>query len=109
MGSTSIHTVQTQIARAQRLPPPRTHHGQLLADMGAFCKGCGADYTFDPRVPEVDHINPRSQGGIDAYENLTLLCPPCNNRRNGYMRNENNLRLGRSRGRTSRRKRRQGA
>ncbi|MCY4447688.1 MAG: HNH endonuclease [Chloroflexi bacterium] len=62
----------------QRYPSPRTQHSKLLADIGAFCQGCGADYTFDSRVLEVDHINPRSQDGTDAYENLTLLCPPCN-------------------------------
>ena len=105
----------------QRYPAPRTQHGKLLVDIGALCQGCGADYTFDPRVLEVDHINPRSQGGTDAYDNLTLLCPPCNkekrdrltliglqgeNRKNGYMRNENNLRMGRAAGLTSRRRRR---
>ena len=57
---------------------PRTHHGRRLADIGPFCQGCWADYQFDTRVLEVDHINPRSQGGTDAYENLTVLCPPCN-------------------------------
>ena len=105
----------------QRHPAPRTQHGKLLTDIGPFCQGCGADYAFDTRVLEVDHINPRSQGGTDAYENLTLLCPPCNkekrdrftlvglqqhNRANGYMRNESNLRMGRVAGRSSQRRRR---
>ena len=62
----------------KRFPHPRTQHGKLLLDLGAFCQGCGADYSFDNRVLEVDHINPRSSGGTDAYDNLTLLCPPCN-------------------------------
>ena len=103
---------------SRRNPPPRTQHGRLLADIGALCQGCGADYTFDPRVLEVDHINPKSQSGTDAYDNLTLLCPPCNkakrdrltliglqgeNRQNGYMKNEANLRMGRVAGRTRRR------
>ena len=107
-----------------RAPTGRAHHGRLLADIVALRQGCGADYTFDPRVLEVDHINPRSQGGTEAYENLTLLCPPCNkekrdrytliglqqaNRTAGYMKNENNLRMGRAQGRTSQRRRRQGA
>ena len=120
-GEPATLTLRTPTGRAQRLPPPRTHHGRLLTDIGAFCQGCGADYTFDPRVLEVDHINPRSQGGTDAYENLTLLCPPCNkekrdrytliglqqvNRADGWMKNENNLRMGRAAGRTSRRRRR---
>ena len=108
-------------SNGQRYPAPRTQHGRLLVDLGPFCQGCGADYGFDTRVLEVDHINPRSQGGTDAYENLTLLCPPCNrekrdrftliglqahNRANGYMRNEDNLRMGRAAGRSSRRRRR---
>jgi site-specific DNA-methyltransferase (adenine-specific) len=104
-----------------RYPPPRTQHSKLLTDIGPFCQGCGADYTFDPRVLEVDHINPRSQGGTDAYDNLTLLCPPCNkekrdrytliglqqaNRNAGLMKNEANLRTSRAEGRTRRRRRR---
>ncbi len=114
-----LHTPMTTTPR-HRYPAPRTHHANLLADMGAFCQGCGADYGFDSRVLEVDHINPRSQGGMDAYDNLTLLCPPCNkekrdrytliglqqaNRAAGHMKNESNLRMGRAQGRSSRRRR----
>ena len=92
----------------RRYPPPRSQHGTLLEDTGPYCQGCGADYNFDPRVLEVDHINPRSQGGTDALSNLTLLCPPCNkekrdwltllglqevNRRNGWMKNEAYLKV----------------
>ena len=69
---------------------------------------------------EVDHINPRSQGGTDTDENLTLLCPPCNkekrdrftllglqdvNRKNGYMKNEGTLRVVRASRRRTRRRR----
>ena len=119
-GETAAQAFRTPTARAtQRYPAPRTQHGQLLIDIGPFCQGCGADYSFDTRVLEVDHINPRSQDGTDAYENLTLLCPPCNkekrdrytliglqqhNKANGYMKNENNLRKGRAQGRTTRRR-----
>ena len=63
---------------------------------------------------EVDHIRPRSDGGSDAYDNLTLFCPPCNkekrdrmtltglqddNRKNGHLttENERNIRHGRAR------------
>ena len=68
---------------------------------------------------EVDHINPRSQGGTDSYENLTLLCPPCNrekrdrytlvglqqaNRVGGWMKNEANLLMGRAQGVQGRRR-----
>ena len=117
-GETAALVLRTPTGRgSQRYPAPRTQHGRLLVDIGPFCQGCGADYNFDTRVLEVDHINPRSQGGTDAYENLTLLCPPCNkekrdrftliglqdhNRASGYMRNEGNLRMGRGDGRRRR-------
>ena len=121
-GETAALVLRTPTGReVQRHAAPRTQHGRLLVDIGALCQGCGADYTFDPRVLEVDHINPRSQGGTDAYDNLTLLCPPCNkekrdrltliglqgeNRKNGYMKNEVNLRMGRAQGRRTTRRRR---
>ena len=120
-GEPATPTLRTPTGRALQYPPPRSQHGKLLTDIGPFCQGCGGDYTFDPRVLEVDHINPRSQGGTDAYDNLTLLCPPCNkekrdrytliglqqvNRANGWMKNEGNLRMGRAGGRTGRRQRR---
>ena len=90
-------------------PSPRQQHSRLLVDIGPFCQGCGRDYGFVTRVLEVDHIRPKSDGGTDAYDNLTLLCPPCNrtkqnrmtltrlreyNRTNGYLLkgNERNLR-----------------
>ena len=94
-------------------PKPRTQHNKLLLDIGAYCQGCGNSYQFDSRVLEVDHIRPQSDGGSDAYENLTLLCPPCNrekndrftlsglqdiNRKNGYLKpeNEKNIRHGKA-------------
>ena len=121
-GNEAVLRLETPMMRGRgtRYPSPRTQHGKLLADIGAFCQGCGADYSFDPRVLEVDHRDPKSGGGSDAYENLTLLCPPCNkekkdrftliglqqeNRKNGYMKNEANLQLGRTPRRTAGRRR----
>ena len=113
-GETTALPLATPTAgKRQRYPPPRTQHGRLLADVGAFCQGCGNDYGFDPRVLEVDHRQPKSDDGTDAYENLTLLCPPCNkekrdrltltglqefNRRNGYLKpeNEKNIKHGKA-------------
>ena len=107
----------------ERYPAPRTQHPRLLSDIGAYCQGCGRNYNFDPRVLEVDHIRPKSDGGSDAYDNLTLLCPPCNkekrdrmtltglqadNRKNGYLlaENEGNIRHGRGGATGGRRRRR---
>ena len=78
-GETAALQLVTPVGRRQqRQPAPRTQHKTLLADIGAFCQGCGRDYNDDPRVLEVDHIRPRSDDGSDALDNLTLLCPPCN-------------------------------
>ena len=121
-GETATLVLRTPTGRErQRHAPPRTQHGKLITDIGPLCQGCGADYSFDPRVLEVDHIRPKSDGGSDAYDNLTLLCPPCNkekrdrytlthlqtvNRQNGYMKNESNLRMGRAQGKRTNRRRR---
>ena len=110
---TAAPTFNTPTSRTpRRHPPPRTQHAALLIDIGPFCQGCGQNYGFDPRVLEVDHIRPKSDGGSDAYDNLTLLCPPCNrekrdrmtltglqvaNTKSGHMiiENANNIRHGR--------------
>ena len=120
-GEPATLALRTPTGRPQRYPPPRTHHSKLIADLGAFCQGCGADYQFDNRVLEVDHINPRSQRGTDAYDNLTLLCPPCNkekrdrytliglqdfNRKQGYMKDSSKIWTGRASGARGRRRRR---
>ena len=123
-GEAAVVYLPTPVGRRrERHPAPRTQHSKLLADIGPFCQGCGRDYAFDPRVLEVDHIRPKSDGGTDAYDNLTLLCPPCNkekrdrytlthlqeiNRNNGHLlpENERNIRFGRANRSTRRRRRR---
>ena len=110
-GEPAVLQLRTPTGRTLRHPPPRTQHERLRTDLGAYCQGCGRDYTFDPRVLEVDHVSPKSDGGSDAYDNLTLLCPPCNkekrdkitltglqekNRQSGHLlpANEGNIRRG---------------
>ncbi len=47
---------------------------------GYVCPDC--DQVFSGvagfRQLESDHIKPYSQGGLTEWENLTLLCRPCN-------------------------------
>ena len=112
-GEPEVLYLRTPTGRVSRYPAPRTQHGRLLIDIGPFCQGCGRDYHFDPRVLEVDHVSPKSDGGSDAYDNLTLLCPPCNkekrecmtlsglqawNQTNGHLLsgNQRNIRRGRA-------------
>ena len=48
-----------------------------------ICGGCGRE--LEPPFMEIDHINPRSQGGANDITNRILLCSPCNRRKSdGY-------------------------
>ena len=40
------------------------------------CQYCGS-----PERLTLDHVQPRSRGGKDAWENLVAACTPCNNRK----------------------------
>ena len=52
-------------------------YAQLLVEHGSKCQGC--DRTFnDPRYLQLDHKQPRSDGGSNELYNRTLLCGPCN-------------------------------
>ena len=52
-------------------------YAQLIVEHGAKCQGC--DRVFDdPRYLELDHRQPRSDGGSNELSNRILLCGPCN-------------------------------
>ena len=58
-------------------------HDILIRD-GYRCAYCGAE-----NIPlELDHIIPRSRGGSDNPENLTLACKPCNSSKGAKNLNE---------------------
>lgn len=49
----------------------------LLERQEGKCAGCDRRYD-DPRIWQIDHLNPRSAGGVNHDSNRCLLCPPCN-------------------------------
>ena len=51
-------------------------HSQPSLVVGA---GCGI--TLPARYFELDHVNPRSQGGENWITNRVLFCGPCNRRK----------------------------
>ena len=52
---------------------------QSSADGLVDCAGCGR--SLEPEFMELDHINPRAQGGENWITNRVLLCGPCNRRK----------------------------
>ncbi len=47
---------------------------------GVLCPGCNEYFRGGRqlRLLEADHIVPWAQGGLTTWENLQLLCRPCN-------------------------------
>lgn len=74
---------------------PRTivhlsHRNVMLRDHFQ-CQYCGG--TPAPSELNIDHVVPRSQGGIDSWENLVTACRPCNLRKGGRTPEESGMRL----------------
>ena len=61
---------------ARRLPVREIRERLIISD-GQRCQGCGWEPPYSDYL-QVDHKKPRSLGGADDMENLTLLCDPCN-------------------------------
>lgn len=61
----------------------------VLRRDGHRCQYCGTMTT--PLT--VDHVIPRSRGGIDAWENLVCACVTCNNKKGSRTPDEAHMRL----------------
>ena len=61
---------------ARRLPIREIRERLIISD-GQRCQGCGWEPSYSDYL-QVDHKKPRSLGGADDMDNLTLLCDPCN-------------------------------
>lgn len=60
----------------QRRPIPPLTRLMVFARDNWQCLHCGATDQL-----HIDHINPVSNGGGNEYENLQVLCKPCNSRK----------------------------
>lgn len=44
-----------------------------------WCAYCGVE--LDATTATLDHVIPRSRGGVDGMENAALACAPCNEKK----------------------------
>ena len=57
---------------------------QLFYQYEGKCYWCGKQLEFN--VATLEHIIPKSIGGTNAYENLTIACQSCNSKKVNYKR-----------------------
>ncbi|WP_461659039.1 HNH endonuclease [Methylorubrum aminovorans] len=56
----------------------------LVEELQASVRSCGYCGASD-RPIVLDHIIPKARGGLDAAENLTPACEPCNQRKGAQL------------------------
>ena len=61
---------------------------RILADAqasahGVICAGCGR--VLEVEFMQLDHIQPKADGGENVITNRVLLCGPCNRRKRNYL------------------------
>ena len=65
----------------------------LIKQWGAICWGCGFEppktnnraQDADSRHFDLDHIDPKAEGGSNELDNRAILCRPCNGRKGDRM------------------------
>lgn len=74
--------LQSRRRRVRKLDAAGSHTAeevaQMLRDQGGVCAYCEVDLSG--RI-EVEHMVPLSRGGSDGWENLAIVCHPCNARK----------------------------
>jgi 5-methylcytosine-specific restriction endonuclease McrA len=61
----------------------------VMARDGGLCQYCGS------RADSIDHVVPRSKGGMHTWENVVAACRPCNVRKRDRLLEETSMRLAR--------------
>jgi 5-methylcytosine-specific restriction endonuclease McrA len=59
----------------------------VMARDGGLCQYCGS------RADSIDHVVPRSKGGMHTWENVVAACRPCNVRKRDRMLQETSMHL----------------
>ena len=77
----------------ERLPKARVRFSRfnIYARDENTCQYCGR--RFARAELNLDHVIPRSRGGVTTWENVVCSCVPCNLRKGGRTPDEANMRL----------------
>jgi len=69
------------LTRYERLPQPKVHFSRrtLYKRDNMTCQYCGGRPGSSELT--IDHVNPRSKGGLTTWENCLLACVDCNARK----------------------------
>ena len=82
--------IRTENLMLQSPTDPHSDKELLYASQEGKCIGC--EYELPLHVLTIDHITPRSRGGVDSIGNLQLMCHTCNaikgNRSMEYLRTQ---------------------
>ena len=84
--ATFVAPIVIRLTQYVRLPRPdgrRLSRRAVLARDGYRCQYCGST-----RHLTIDHIVPRSRGGLDSWDNVITSCAPCNVRKGAALPHE---------------------
>jgi len=80
MGMPRVIKVRNAWTKRRRTSVPMTRRNIYLRD-GGECQYCGKHLKLDEYT--LDHVLPRSQGGISTWANMVLSCMRCNKHKGG--------------------------
>lgn len=80
----------TYVPLPRRLPLPLSRRTVLARDMYT-CQYCGTQPGRSELT--VDHVLPRSRGGVTTWDNVVAACGPCNHHKGNRTPEEAGLRL----------------
>jgi 5-methylcytosine-specific restriction endonuclease McrA len=75
MGMPRVIRVRNAWVKRKRTSVPCTRRNVYLRD-NAQCQYCGN--VLRPNEFTLDHVVPRSRGGLSTWDNIVLCCGPCN-------------------------------
>lgn len=90
MGMPRVIVVRNAWVKRKRLSVPCSRRNILVRD-NSECQYCGRVLHLDDFT--LDHVVPRSKGGLSTWENLVAACIRCNKYKAGHTLQESGMKL----------------